>query len=275
MLFNLGDFSNTKEIRFAIQKKTIIDDGNGGEIISYNNLFLLSLTNQSQFYIDIGNGSGAGFYYSIPWSFLYNYLEITEVYNYVLAFDINGSTQTVEIECVYGGNTVEDAIYNQGQAQINNINEQTDAINNQTDVINTQTQVIQQQTEAIEDLNNSITDTNIESSASDLPSIDIIDPSQNGIDNIFQSIYNAFCVGQAQDIIFPIPFTSKNIILSPYYVRDMLNNFGGNWIYTLIQSFWGYLIGRFIVSDISKKITKIKSGNVENIENENIKEEML
>lgn len=156
---------------------------------------------------------------------------------------------------------IQNNIYINQEETVNAINSQTEAINQQTDAINEQTELIKDDT--------------VESSASDLPTTDVNNPTENGIDNIFQSIYNAFCVGQAQDIIFPIPFTNKNISLSPYYVRDMLNNNGASWVYTLIQAFWGYLIGRYIISDISKKIDKIKSGNIENVENSNIKEEML
>lgn len=156
---------------------------------------------------------------------------------------------------------IQNNIYINQEETVNAINNQTDAINQQTDAINEQTDLIKDDT--------------VESSASDLPTTDVNNPTENGIDNIFQSIYNAFCVGEAQNIVFPIPFTNKNITLSPYYVRDMLNNNGASWIYTLIQAFWGYLIGRYIISDISRKIDKIKSGNIENVENSNIKEEML
>ena len=130
---------------------------------------------------------------------------------------------------------------------------------------------LQDVNQSIQDVKNTITDSSITSGSSDLPSQNVTDPTQNGIDNIFQSIYNAFCTGQASDIVFPIPFTNKNITLSPYYVSDMLNNNNAGWVYTLIQAFWGYLIGRFIVLDVMKKITKIKSGNIEGLENSNIK----
>lgn len=128
---------------------------------------------------------------------------------------------------------------------------------------------------SVQELKDTITDPTVDSGASDLPSTNVNDPTQTGIDNIFDSIYNAFCTGTAQDIVFPVPFTNKSITLSPYYVRDMLNNNGAGWVYTLIQAFWGYLIGRFIVYDVMKKISKIKSGNIEELETNNIKGDML
>ena len=151
-------------------------------------------------------------------------------------------------------------------------------ISQNNDMIQQQQQInqnLEQVSSDLKDIKDTLTDSTVDSTASDLPSIDVTDTTQNGIDNIFSSIYNAFCVGQAQDIVFPIPFTNKNITLNPYYVKDMLENNGASWVYTFIQAFWGYLIGRFIIKDVSNKINKIKSGNIENIQNNNIKEDML
>ena len=151
-------------------------------------------------------------------------------------------------------------------------------ISQNNDMIEQQQQInqnLEQVSSDLKDIKDTLTDSTVDSTASDLPSINVNDTTENGIDNIFSSIYNAFCVGQAQDIVFPIPFTNKNITLSPYYVKDMLENNGASWVYTFIQAFWGYLIGRFIIKDVSNKINKIKSGNIENIQNNNIKEDML
>lgn len=130
--------------------------------------------------------------------------------------------------------------------------------------------------EKLDNIEGTITDSNVDVDVeNDLPSVDVEDPTQQGIDNIFNSIYNAFCTGEAQNIILTIPYTEKNISISPYYVRDMLNNNGVGWLYIFIQAFWAYLFGRFIIKDISDKINKIKSGDIDNIQNTNIKEEML
>lgn len=204
-----------------------------------------------------------------------NYLSITKEYNYRLSYVINNETITNDLFVTYGGLTPEDAIKNSLANQSNLIREQNA---NQEIIINQNSEIIEQQqatTNSINDLNDNITDDTITSSASDLPSNNTNDITRDGIDTIFQSIYNAFCTGQPQDIIFPIPFTNKNITLSPYYVRDMLTNSGATWIITLINAFWGYLIGRYIVKDVMNKINAIKSGNIENIERTNIKGDML
>lgn len=75
--------------------------------------------------------------------------------------------------------------------------------------------------------------------------------------------------------MFPIPNTDKNITLSANYTYNMLNTDDNRWLITIIQAFWWYIISRFIITDIIDKIRKIKQGNFENIENSNIKEDML
>lgn len=270
-----GDFPNTKDITFAIQVEEETDDGQGGVIESWTNVFTpLTLNEDSPYYTPIDE-TGVGYYYVIPWSFLQNQLELSKHYDYILAFDINDIRQTVEVYATYGGLTPEDALKNSLDRQEVILNEQLNQFiefNNQmADFITGQ----ESTTNAINDLNDTISDDTITSSASDLPSINVNDPSANGINNIFNLFYNAFCTGQPQDIVFPIPFTNKNITLSPNYVRDMCNNNGASWIVTFIDAFWQFLVAVFVIRDVSKKINKIKTGDIENIENENIKEAML
>lgn len=157
-------------------------------------------------------------------------------------------------------------LLNQLQSNQNSTNqkldEQTSAINNQTN--------------KIQDLNDNISDSNVDDfNQNTLPSDSTNDITQDGVNGIFTSIYNAFCTGEPVNIDFPIPNTNKSISLSPSYVYDSLSNFGGGFVVTLIQTFWWYLISRFIVKDIVDKINKIKSGNIENIETTNIRGDML
>lgn len=167
------------------------------------------------------------------------------------------------------------------QDYINQLNQQT-ATSTDTETsqelqnsINNQTNAINNQTQSIDNINNSITNSTVDNSSIDLPTDNTQDPTQSGVDNIFQTIYNSFTSGTAQDIVFPIPFTDKSIILQANYIYNMLQNNNATWIITIIQAFWWYLISRFIITDIMKKIRKIKQGNFDNIQNSNIKEDML
>ena len=117
----------------------------------------------------------------------------------------------------------------------NNINKQTEAIENQT-------QAIENQTQSIDNINNSITDSTVDNSSIDLPTDSTSDPTQSGVDNIFQTIYNSFTSGTAQDIVLPIPFTNKNITIEADYLYNALQNNNANWIINIIQAFYWYII---------------------------------
>lgn len=162
-----------------------------------------------------------------------------------------------------------------------NINNATNSdINNSLNETNKKLDNIDSKTEEtnnkLDNLNKDITSSDVSGiDASSLPSIDVNDPTEAGIDSIFTNLYNAFCSGEPQDIVFPIPFTNKNITLNATYVQDMLQNNNAGWLLIFIQAFWAYLFSRFIIKDISSKIGKIQSGNIEDIQNSNIKEDML
>lgn len=197
---------------------------------------------------------------------------------------MNGGTQTLAYDLgIYQltiTGTQADQINEDSQRYIqDNINSNTNKIVSKMDeVISSQqetTQAVDRNTEAVEHLENTITDSNIDDDSINLPTDNSNDITADGLNGIFTSIYNAFCTGNAQDIIFPIPFTNKSITLSANYVRNMLTNNGASWIILLIEAFWWYLISRFIIKDITNKITKIKSGDIESIESTNIKGDML
>ena len=160
------------------------------------------------------------------------------------------------------------------QDYINQLNQQTATStdeDNQEELNNS----IQQQTQSIDNINNTITDSNVDTSSINLPTDNTTDPTQSGVDNIFQTIYNSFTSGTAQDIVFPIPNTNKNITLPANYTYNSLNNNNASWVINIIQAFYWYIISRYIIVDIMQKIRKIKQGNLDNIENSNIKEDML
>lgn len=160
------------------------------------------------------------------------------------------------------------------QDYINNLNQQTATDTSQENFDNLQNS-INNQSQSIDNMNNTITDSTVDNSSIELPTDNTTDPTQSGVDNIFQAIYNSFTSGTAQDIVFPIPFTNRSITLESNYIYNMLNNNGASWVITIIQAFWLYLISRFIITDIMRKIRKIKQGNFDNIQNSNIKEDML
>lgn len=130
--------------------------------------------------------------------------------------------------------------------------------------------------EAVEEIKDVIKDTNIDNNlSSSLPSDNTQDITNEGINNIFSFLQDSFTSGTPKDIVIPVPFTGKSFVIQANFLQNILAGTDFEWLSNIIQLFWWYIISVFIVKDISQKFTKIKSGNVENIQDNNIKEEML
>lgn len=125
---------------------------------------------------------------------------------------------------------------------------------------------------SVNDVNNSINDDNVNVDSSTLPGDDTNDITADGFNSLFDKIYTTFTSGTAQDVVIKIPFTNKSFTI------NAANVYGGadlGIVKTLIQTFWYFVISYFIVQDIAKKINKIKSGDIEHVEENNIKEDLL
>lgn len=115
-------------------------------------------------------------------------------------------------------------------------------------------------------------------SSSDLPNDSGVTPSTNqGLDNYFTSIYNQLTRAPSSlyNITVYMPFTDKSFEIPYNYTATVLSGSAFSWLTTFIGAFWYYLVGRYIIIDLINKFEKIQSGNIENLENENIKEDML
>lgn len=211
------------------------------------------------------NSSNNTWQINIPYNALTNSVVVRNgnIFRFVLDYRLQNETG-------YSIST-DDLTYNLTTEQEENINAESNK-QLQDAILNTG----QQTNNNLNNINNNLTNSNVDNlTQNSLPQDTTSDITSDGVNGIFQSIYNAFCVGQPQDIIFPFPFTDKNITLSPLYVRNALEGSGAGFIIIIIQAFWWYLISRFIIKDIMGKINNIKSGNIENIEKTNIRGDML
>lgn len=143
-----------------------------------------------------------------------------------------------------------------------NISAKLDSIKSNTDGIKN----------GINDVNNSINNDNVNVDSSTLPSDNTNDVTANGFNSLFDKIYSTFTSGSAKDVVINIPFANKSFTI------NTANVYGGadlGIVETLIQTFWYFVISYFIVQDIAKKINKIKSGDIEHVQEDNIKEDLL
>lgn len=126
-------------------------------------------------------------------------------------------------------------------------------------------------TESGDKINNSITDDNVNVESS-LPSNDTNDVTMEGFNSIFNTIKNAFTGSTSNDIVLSIPFTDKSITIN---YNNVFGSFSFGILSNIINAFWFFVVSLFIVNDIRHKIHMIQSGNIENLEDTNIKGDLL
>lgn len=138
-----------------------------------------------------------------------------------------------------------------------------------------QEQTRQQISDSTNQITNTLTDNNVDNiDTSDLQNQDTTDDiTQNGFNSIFTTIQNAFLDNTSKSIVFEVPFTDKSFTISKSTIYGEFSSL--NTIESFASMVWYFLISLFIVKDISKKISKIKSGDIDNIQNDNIKEDLL
>lgn len=123
-------------------------------------------------------------------------------------------------------------------------------------------------------INKTITDSNVDDvPISDLPTDDTKDITQDGFNNLFNTIENLFTTGKSVDVVIKIPFTDKSFTINADTVYGDTSKLGA--VKSFIQAWYYFFISLFIVKDINKKINKIKSGNIENVQSDDIKADIL
>ena len=146
------------------------------------------------------------------------------------------------------------------------------------DTIKDESQAIQN---SIDSSTNEITNTLTDNDVSDIEVDDFEDiatnvtddPTANGFNNIFETIRNALVNENTEPLKITIPFTDKSFEIS---AQTVYGNFSGfDTIKNLASVVWYFIISLFIVKDIAKRINKIKSGNIDDVCDSNIKEDIL
>ena len=163
------------------------------------------------------------------------------------------------------------AITRSGFQDLNsNIQQQTQQM---TNTINNASTSI---TNSVDNLNNTITDTTTDDSQVELAQDNNQDLTNGFFTGLYNSIEDAFTDTSYKYINFPIPFTNKNITFSSSYVlNNIKRNSKFSVLVSLAESVWWFGLGYFVLLDIYKKINAIKSGDLTNIENENITTNLL
>lgn len=264
-----NDYNNTRPV---LKKNTI-------------SLFLMPITQLSQLSTEYRNWGLNGevicwryksnaTYYEYKFvgnAFTYNTLSAGTAGHWYPSYLLNykNDNLTQYIISYFQGDTskVIDAIQNNSNNIINNQNENTNTI-------------VNNQKENTDKIINEVTNDEIdEDIVSSLPSNEFEDTTgtDNYISDLFNLLYNNFTDDTPADLYLTIPNTNKSFIIN---YNSLYGNFWEENTYTrylknFIQLVYWYIIGMYVLKDISKKVNKIKTGNIENIQSGNIKEDLL
>lgn len=127
----------------------------------------------------------------------------------------------------------------------------------------------------IDKINDSINNDNVEDSSITMVEDSSENPTDTGFDNIFTTIYNAFCNTSSTPLNITIPYIDESFIIQPNMLSSSLKKDSRlNALLFFIQSFWWFKISLFIFKDVNNYIEEFKNGNI-TTDDGNIKTEVL
>ena len=132
----------------------------------------------------------------------------------------------------------------------------------QNSLINEQNQLQQQQNQIQQEQNDILTNDEVDTGNLQFATDDTVNPTEEGFNTLFTSIYNAFCNTSSAPLKVTLPFVNQSFTISPNLVSNAMQKCGLGVVVTLIQSYYYYGVCLFIYKDINKIIEHLKSGNL-------------
>lgn len=100
-----------------------------------------------------------------------------------------------------------------------------------------------------------------------------VDITQDGFNSIFATLQSYFTSNNGGSLTLTIPFVNKSITISKSSVYGNFKQLST--IENLASLVWYFVISLYIVKQVQKMINKIKSGNLEDVVDNNIKADIL
>lgn len=151
---------------------------------------------------------------------------------------------------------------------------------NEVNAVNNVNNTLQDVNSSVEDVNQSVMDMidtivapYVNVTQDQLPQSNVQDSTEDGLNNIFLIIKNAF-TGQPQSVDFPIPFTNEVVTLEPGFTENAMNKGGLGAMVTVIHLYWYYRIYSYIFLRYVELLEKLKEGEFEETVG-NIKKEVM
>ena len=152
-----------------------------------------------------------------------------------------------------------ESINNKLDTITNSILQKQDALKAEVELGN---QLQEQNNQIQQEQNDLIKDDNVNSDGFQFATDDTENPTTDGFNTLFTSVYNAFCNTSSAPLTITLPFVDQTFSISPNLVSDAMQKSGLGVIATLIHSFYYYSVCLFIYKDINKIIEHLKSGNL-------------
>lgn len=100
-----------------------------------------------------------------------------------------------------------------------------------------------------------------------------VDITQDGFNSIFTTLQTYFTSNNGVSMVLTIPFVNKSITISKATVYGHFKQLST--VENLASIVWYFLISLYIVKQVQNMINKIKSGNLEDVVDNNIKADIL
>lgn len=92
-----------------------------------------------------------------------------------------------------------------------------------------------------------------------LPEMNVDDPTNTGFMGFFTILYNGFCTGEVTPVVLDLPFINKTLTIDPDLTYNIMTKTEFLPLYAIIQSFYWYIISRFILLTIRDIVLHIKN----------------
>lgn len=115
---------------------------------------------------------------------------------------------------------------------------------------------------SVNDVNSSIKDDNVDTDNLGFATDDTVNPTSEGFDTLFNTVYNAFCTTSSEPLVITLPFVDKTFTIQPNVVSSGMQKAGLGVVVALINSFYYFAVCLFIYKDIAKIVDNLKSGNI-------------
>lgn len=130
------------------------------------------------------------------------------------------------------------------------------------DAIQEGNQLQQEQNQIQQEQNDLIKDDNVNTDGLRFAQDDTTNPTTDGFNSLFNTVYNAFCTTSSEPLTISLPYIDKSFTIQPNLVSNGMQKAGLGVVVTLINSFYYYSVCLYIYKDISHIIDNLKSGNI-------------